>query len=154
MDQSGSYIFGNVASKRRVKLWVYFKQPERLPWNLQKELIKRQSIAPGPGHPCHGCRPFRIFWALCCTRAGWWVGMSVHRLSATSASLFGCSRASSDHRAWQLICFLAIIQDGVASGPCLQHHWGVSLWKFPSVSFSRCWLQPVPKARPSKTSVT
>lgn len=97
LDQSESYILGNIESKRRVKLWVYFKHPERPPWNLQKELIKRQSIAPGPGHPCHSHRPFRTFWALFYTRAG---GVLRGRRSesvcppsispsATSASLFG-----------------------------------------------------------------
>lgn len=164
LDQSESYILGNIASKRRVKLWLYFKHPERPPWNLQKELIKRQSIAPGPGHPCHSHRPVRMFWALRYARAGG-VGrggtmrVSVHHPSAHQLHLphslaWGCGQTSGNHRAWQPICFLVIIQDGAASGPCPQHHWVVSLWKFASVSFSHCWPQPAPKARPSNTSVT
>lgn len=140
LDQSESYILGNIASKRRVKLWVYFKHPERPPWNLQKESIKRQSIAPGLGHPCHSHSPFRTFWALCYTRAGgvgrwgWgWgaVKASTHRPSAHQLHLpcslgQGCGQASGSHRAWQPISFLVIIQDGAAPGLCPQHHWVVS----------------------------
>lgn len=85
---------------------------------------------------------------------GWGCPAIIYQVHLPRCLGQGRSRASSDHRAWQPICFLAIIQDGVASGPCPQHHWGVSLWKFPSVSFSRCWPQPVPEAMPSKTSVT
>lgn len=65
---------------------MYFKHPERPPWNLQKELIKRQSIAPGLGHPCHSHSPFRTFWTLCYTRAGgvgrWGLGWGTVRVSA------------------------------------------------------------------------
>ena len=112
----------------------------------------------------HSHRPFRTFWALCYTRAGGvgrggMVRVSVHHPSAHQLHLphslaRGCGQASGNHRAWQPIGFLVIIQDGAALGPCPQHHWVVSLWKFASVSFSHCWPQPAPKARPSNTSVT
>lgn len=113
---------------------MYFKHPERPPWNLQEKLIKRQSIAQAWDTPTTATALSESSGYRCTrTREGW--GMSAH-LSSVSTLLFGAGTQLDQEQPHNLAANLfpsnySGWRDSVLHPQC---HWEAALSNFLCVS--------------------